>query len=281
MRRWLPLGVLAAGAVTLAAACSQESPWREGESHGRWRVVFTGYGDVAGSGDNVTLSPAVAGTREVTHGALVVSGTAPADLAVSARVLTARQLRPERPNPWEVGWVLWRFSDPDHFYAVALKPNGWEVSKQDPDYPGSQRFLASGSSPTFPVGTEHTVEIVHVGDTTAVRANGQPLATVQDTEQPYAGGGVGLYTEDARVHFSVRAIEAASALPGWAAPVRQGATAPTTQRAAFRHGWRPLPFAAPVGERPPSSPSPRAPWTPSTPPPSSTASAPWREGDTT
>ena len=89
----------------------------------------------------------------------------------SANIVTTAQLRNKdntpptpnnpdsRPNPWEVGWLLWCFSpDPTHpydpsptsnsnfrFYALCLKPNGWEVSKQDPSYKGGQRFLKSNA----------------------------------------------------------------------------------------------------------------------------------------
>lgn len=89
----------------------------------------------------------------------------------SANIVTQKQLRNEdntpptpqnpdsKPNPWEVGWLLWCFSpDPTHpydpsptsnsnfrFYALCLKANGWEVSKQDPSYKGGQRFLKSNA----------------------------------------------------------------------------------------------------------------------------------------
>ena len=89
----------------------------------------------------------------------------------SANIVTTAQLRSpdntpptpqnpdSKPNPWEVGWLLWCFSpDPTHpydpnptsnsnfrFYALCLKPNGWEVSKQDPSYKGGQRFLKSNT----------------------------------------------------------------------------------------------------------------------------------------
>lgn len=91
--------------------------------------------------------------------------------SLSANIVTIAQLRNKdntpptpqnpdsRPNPWEVGWLLWCFSpDPTHsydpsptsnsnfrFYALCLKPNGWEVSKQDPSYKGGQRFLKSNA----------------------------------------------------------------------------------------------------------------------------------------
>lgn len=89
----------------------------------------------------------------------------------SANIVTLAQLRNKdntpptkdnpdsKPNPWEVGWLLWCFSpDPTHpydpsptsnsnfrFYALCLKANGWEVSKQDPSYKGGQRFLKSNT----------------------------------------------------------------------------------------------------------------------------------------
>ena len=90
----------------------------------------------------------------------------------SANIVTVAQLRNKdntpqtkdnpdsKPNPWEVGWLLWCFSpDPTHpydpsptsnsnfrFYALCLKANGWEVSKQDPSYQGGQRFLKSNDA---------------------------------------------------------------------------------------------------------------------------------------
>ncbi len=226
-----PLHLLAAVAIG-ATACSPTPPeaapsrWQEGETHGRWQVEFTGFGAVTGSDDDVTLAPDVAVDPDKTHGALVVDYSAPTDLALTITVRTVAQLRVGRPNPWEVGWVLWRFTDPDHFYAVVLKPNGWELSKQDPAYPGKQRFLASGESPAFPVGTEHTLDIVQVGDATAIRANNTSLITFRDAENPYPEGGVGLYTEDAKVRFRVTSIAAATALPPWTAPATPASPPP-------------------------------------------------------
>lgn len=102
----------------------------------------------------------------------------------SANIVTTAQLRSpdntpptkdnpdSRPNPWEVGWLLWCFSpDPTHpydpsptsnsnfrFYALCLKANGWEVSKQDPAYPGGQRFLKSNTDTDPRKFTPHNTE---------------------------------------------------------------------------------------------------------------------------
>lgn len=199
-------GALLALASLTLAACSGDGatlrPWPQGSVHGPWRVVFDGYGQVQGSDTTVVLEPKVARELEVTHGALVVDESAPAEIDATVTVRTEQQLRTPEPNVWEVGWVLWRYQDPDRFYAIALKPNGWELSKQDRAYPGFQRFLRSGDTPVFPVGEPHTVTIRHRGDTMTVSANGTELTTFTDAERPYLQGGLGLYTEDARVAFT-------------------------------------------------------------------------------
>ena len=64
-----------------------------------------------------------------------------------------------------------------------------------------QRFLGGDYSPTFAVGSWHTVRIQQSGATMAISADGTTLGTVTDSERPYRSGDIGLYTEDARVHF--------------------------------------------------------------------------------
>ncbi|MGB3256938.1 MAG: calcium-binding protein [Ornithinimicrobium sp.] len=185
--------------MTLSSA---GSAWTQGEERGQFRAVFNGYGTITGDDDKIVLEPRVAPDRDVTHGALVVTTEEFSDVDLQVYVQTQQQLRDGEPNPWEAGWVLWNYTDNDHFYAVALKPNGWEISKQDPAYPGKQRFLASGSNPTFPVGTKHTVNVEHRGAEMTVRVDGEVLDTVLDEERPYGPGAVGYYTEDARVSFT-------------------------------------------------------------------------------
>lgn len=204
--RWLS-AVVGAGLLLTTAACgtSPATPtvWHEGSVHDGWRVVFNGHGQVAEQGGEIYLEPRHAAERDITHGALVVDDRTAADLELTATMRTENQVRRGgQPNPWEVGWLLWRYRDPDHFYAIALKPNGWELSKQDPAYPGKQRFLASGTEPVFPVGQPHTVWVHHRGDTIEIHANDTPLVVFTDQERPYPSGGIGLYTEDARVAFS-------------------------------------------------------------------------------
>lgn len=189
------------------------TPWEQGHTYGPWAVRYSGYGSVHGnapaasgnSGDaaaQVMLEPRQAEDRDITHGALVHTTATCQDPEFAVTVRTESQLRQGTPNPWEVGWVLWNFENDVRFYAVALKPNGWEVSKQDAAYPGNQRFLATGTQPAFPVGQAYRVQITQQWPRMTVSVDGVELATVIDTERPYRGGAVALYTEDARVRFS-------------------------------------------------------------------------------
>ena len=148
------------------------------------------------------------------------------DVTVKARMRTPEQ----RPggNPWETAWLWWNYSripmtgssqgipDPDGYarfaYYLTLKPNGWEVGKIDQQHfitTGGQRYLATGTTPTFPIGgTWHDVEVRQVGGKITVLVDGATLTTVTDTggtvtgEQVYTSGGVGLYCEDSRAEFS-------------------------------------------------------------------------------
>jgi Domain of Unknown Function (DUF1080) len=178
----------------------------DGTSIGQWRFVYNGYGcsGFASSNGNTMLfvRPAVSMAPDETHGSLVLGPTFSGDFTLQVFTATIRQLRTgSAPNPWEVGWVLWHYTDDTHFYYFAAKPNGWELGKEDPAYPGAQRFLATGSSPSFPVGAWYKLGVTQVGNTIQLFANDSLIASVTDRERPYSSGRLGLYSEDAEVYF--------------------------------------------------------------------------------
>jgi hypothetical protein len=185
------------------------NPWPEGTTHGRWRSVFTGFGETAILKDItrvLNLAPRAARSVGETHSALVTSIPTFNDLDFTIRLKTVRQLRNPAPRPWEVAWLLWHFSDNEHFYYLALKPNGWELGKEDPAYEGSQRFLATGSSPVFPVGRWYSVRVKQSGPVVEILVDGKRLVKFTDGENPYSSGQIGLYTEDAEVRFDDIAV---------------------------------------------------------------------------
>lgn len=175
---------------------------------GPWLVEFAGYGCVAvESGLNsawLHTAPKASTVPTETHGSLVLGPLFTGPLTLQADVMSLQQLRTGTPpNPWEVGWLIWNFQDYDHFYYVLLKPNGWELGKKDPGYAGRQRFLATGTTPQFPLNCWYSVQISQsASNAINVAVNNQKLVTFVDTERPYTSGRLGLYTEDADVHFT-------------------------------------------------------------------------------
>jgi cellulose synthase/poly-beta-1,6-N-acetylglucosamine synthase-like glycosyltransferase len=189
--------------------------WVDGSRHGAWIALFDGYGETTARTDGtdqvISLAPRAAAAPSTTHAGLVVSADHHTDVRMSVQLRTLRQLRIPGPASWEVGWVLWNYTDPARFYAFALKPNGWELSKQDPAYPGGQRFLASGEAPRVLLTTWHTIEVTQTDNTIAIDVDGVPVAVVTDSERPYLAGAVGLYCEDSVVEF--RRVQALSGPP--------------------------------------------------------------------
>ncbi|KUJ67715.1 calcium-binding protein [Streptomyces albus subsp. albus] len=199
--------------------------WQDGAVYGPWRSVFHGYGSNTGAADALTLTPRAAGRPGATHAALVVSTARYQRLDYRAGMRTVRQLRTTAPNPWEVAWLVWAYTDPEHFYYLALKPNGWELGKRDPEYRGGQRFLATGA-PRFPIGTWSTVRVRQRGARLAVAVDDRPLVDFTDRERPYPAGSVGAYTEDARAEFRNITIEGTRKGPGFPAPLDGSPPAP-------------------------------------------------------
>lgn len=185
----------------------------DGDNFGPWKVVFAGYGSVSVESNNsgvMRLSPAAPTSPSETHAALVVSRETYSDknLKVNMRVRTTEQLRVgSAPNPWESAWVVWDYKDNDHFTYLAVKPNGWELGKRDPAYPGGQRFLATGSSPATSVGDWKVVNVHRKNlkgprTATTVKLGSKKLTRFVDSERPYEAGKVGMYSEDAVVDVS-------------------------------------------------------------------------------
>lgn len=151
------------------------------------------------------VAPAASKSLSETHAALITSSTTfTNDVNYRGTTRTIKQLRQNNPpNAWEVSWLVWNFKDNTHFYYVVLKPGGWELGKADPAYPGAQRFLATGTNLSFPVGAWNTFEIVHdqAAGAMTVKVNGSTLVSFTDTERPYTSGKVGFYAEDAEIEL--------------------------------------------------------------------------------
>lgn len=148
----------------------------------------------------VVLSPKAAEHPDATHAALLITNESYSGrISFEGRVQTVKQIRiGSQPNPWECAWLVWSYTDDEHFYYVAIKPTGWELGKRDPAYPGGQRFLASGEE-VYPIGVWHSFRITQEDNLIVVRMNDIEIASYTDIEWPYLQGKLGLYSEDAEV----------------------------------------------------------------------------------
>ncbi len=175
----------------------------DGGKFGPWTVGYAGYGCVSVKPGLLNLIPKVAVVPSETHGCVALGPVTSGDLSLQVTVHTVKQIRTgSTPNDWEVGWVLWNYTDDDHFYSLLLKPTGWELGKEDPAYPGSQRFLAVGNTPKFPIGVDYKVKIVQTGSLITAYVNNVIISQFMDSERPYKSGQIGLYCEDSSVNFS-------------------------------------------------------------------------------
>lgn len=184
----------------------------DGSVFGPWSAVYNGYGtnsvtNVEGHSLMEEYPASSTGTSPA-HACLVLGPTFTNPLTYFVSLNTVSQLRQgSPPNPWEVGWVIWDYTDDGHFYYFIAETNGWSLGKQIGT--NQQRFLASGNSPVFTNGTWYNFKIVEDGkNTKTICVNGQVISNFTDTEQPYTSGRVGLYCEGARVWFTdVTAVE--------------------------------------------------------------------------
>src|SRR5437762_10855648 len=94
--------------------------WVDGSLHGNWSAVYNGYGVtkvVSDRSSNVLQEKPKSSTSPgETRAGLVRSVASVGDSDTTVLVKTVAQLRKPSPNAWEVGWVLWHYTNDSHFY---------------------------------------------------------------------------------------------------------------------------------------------------------------------
>jgi hypothetical protein len=178
--------------------------WSDGQTKNTWTDQWNGYGTAQTTADSTVntyvaaLEPEVSTSTSQTHSTLLTTQSSYNSPTFTVPVRTVQQLRQgSPPNPWEVGWVLWDFKPTtDSFYGVILKPNGWELVKEAN---GTESFIATGSTPTFPIGNWYNVTVAQSGSQISVSVNGHQLVSANDGS--FTTGAIGLYCEDSLAHF--------------------------------------------------------------------------------
>jgi len=125
--------------------------------------------------------------------------------AARVRMRVTEQHRAE-PNPWEVAWVV--LGNEEQFIAFVAKPNGWHVEVVDARAEPYERFLASGSSPSYPVGEAIVVSIAARGSGIEITADS--LRTRDGRQEPI------------RLSVFISWSESRKAPAWWGEPVKAG-----------------------------------------------------------
>lgn len=156
------------------------------------------------TGSSVTLSSTVPTAPAETHSSLITTKRTWLNSTISFDVTTQQQLRlGSAPNPWEVGWVLFRFQDLANYYWFMLKTNGFELGKKQGS--DQQLFLVTGTLPAAAVGQTRHVQVRAQGSHIQVFVDGSKIVDYVDP-QPLGNGSVGLYEEDSQARFDSLSI---------------------------------------------------------------------------
>jgi hypothetical protein len=204
----VPKLILLALFLVLAVPAAASTAASEGVSG--WTVSWAGKASVV-DGELLLEPTGIADTDDTsepshTYSALALSNaTHGVDVEIEATMRTVKQTRvDDPPNPWECAWLMWALTDLSHYYYFVLKPNGWQLSKKQGGPLGGwapELFLATGTSPQYPIGPAHRLRVVQTGSDIRVWANGEKILDYRDASPLLSGGRVGLYGEDAVVGF--------------------------------------------------------------------------------
>jgi hypothetical protein len=181
--------------------------------NGEWKNVYSGHGSTGVK--NVDwrsvfyLSPMASKSAAETHAGLVKSTDKFCNFSMKVDMNTAKQLRQfSPPNKWEVGWLLFRYSDTFHYYWLVVKPNGIELGKKDcnscTNPVDGQKFLVTKSTPTLKINTWNKIQVDMIGNNIKVYFNGNLVINYTDNamSSKLASGSIAMYSEDAYVLFN-------------------------------------------------------------------------------
>jgi hypothetical protein len=194
--------LLAAAALAAGTASAATKPIRlarqtlSANVTGQWK---TWWGAVSFDGGGVTIAsqPPVAAAE--THSALITTKRTWQDASIGFTTTTLKQLRQNAaPNTWEVGWVMFHFTDLHNYYWFMLKTNGFELGKKQGS--DTQQFLVTGDLPAIKVGQQRRIQVKTQGARIQVFVDGAKLVDYVDPH-PLGAGSVGLYEEDSQVRF--------------------------------------------------------------------------------
>ena len=187
---------------------------KEGQTspNGKWKNVYNGFGssgvEIADGSHVFFLKPRASTSSADTQAALVRSTNSFCNFVVDFDTKTVKQLRQNSPpNPWEVGWFVFRYTDTFHFYTFLVKPNGIELEKKDCDTctnsVDGQQFLVTKDFPTLHLNKWMHWRISAIGNHIQISVDGTKVIDYIDkTMSPkLSAGNIAMYSEDAYARY--------------------------------------------------------------------------------
>jgi hypothetical protein len=210
--RWGP-PLFAALLVSLSLAFVGAPAASQGRVHAAPRVSGislsptawkTWWGNASFASNAVTLSSTAPTSPSETHSALITSKKTWSNVTFSVNETTLEQLRVgSAPNPWEVGWLMFRFQNLQNYYYFILKPNGIELGKKQGS--DAQIFLVTADTPQLSIGMPYTLKVAVSGPRIQVSVDGLQVIDFTDPH-PLSSGSIGLYEEDSQARFASLAL---------------------------------------------------------------------------
>ena len=170
------------------------STFNDGKKFADWELVY-GNVSVASNGGNKTLNLSSKPGQD--SASLMLGKTLDKDFTYSGTINSLTQLS-ATPKNWETEWIVWNYTDSNHFYYLAPRENGWVLAKRNGN-PNNPEILATGTD-AFPANSPKNFKIERKGNTFEVTVNGKKLASVTDNS-PINQGRIGLYTYNSAINI--------------------------------------------------------------------------------
>lgn len=170
------------------------STFNDGKKFADWELVY-GNASVASNGGNKTLNLSSKPGQD--SASLILGKTLDKDFTYSGTINSLTQLS-ATPKNWETEWIVWNYTDSNHFYYLAPRENGWVLAKRNGN-PNNPEILATGAD-AFPANSPKNFKIERKGNTFEVTINGKKLASVTDNS-PINQGQIGLYTYNSAINI--------------------------------------------------------------------------------
>ena len=164
------------------------STFNDGKKFADWELVY-GNVSVASNGGNKTLNLSSKPGQD--SASLMLGKTLDKDFTYSGTINSLTQLS-------ETEWIVWNYTDSNHFYYLAPRENGWVLAKRNGN-PNNPEILATGTD-AFPANSPKNFKIERKGNTFEVTVNGKKLASVTDNS-PINQGRIGLYTYNSAINI--------------------------------------------------------------------------------